>query len=141
MNVCLFVNLQNDNIDKAAIKDCVIALGQLVSKNQIKIGCINHSAIVSLLLSSSGYHANLIFDDKPSTKMKYNYGIFLGGDDSLQKDFNEFSKDHPEAKIYPIPTTGGCAKILFKKYLTALSIPRELEYNTQYFTLLQKLLV
>lgn len=139
MNVCLFVGI-NDTVDRIAIRDCIISIGKMVGKNQIKVGCKNHSAIVPLLLISSNYHTNFIFDDNPIRKMNYDAAIFIGGDDTMENDFIDFSKEHQKAKLYPMPTTGGYAKTLFKKYLVALSIPREIEYGSDYLSIFTKLL-
>ena len=139
MNICLFVGI-NDNVDRVAIKECLTAIGQMVGKNQIKVGCKNHSAVVPLLLSASNYHASFIFDDNHVKKMKYDAGIFIGGDETMKDDFVNFYKEHPEAKLLPVPTTGGYAKELFKKYLVPLTIPRDLEYGSQYYTMFTKIL-
>lgn len=68
----------------------------------------------------------------------YDAAIFIGGMNGVFEEYDEFKKTHPHAKIIPVPTTGGAAKILYEKY------PEEfdpyLKNNYAYFMLFKKIL-
>ena len=45
----------------------------------------------------------------------YIAGIFIGGMEGVEEEFELFSKSHSKALLLPIATTGAAAKIIFDK--------------------------
>ena len=64
--------------------------------------------------------------------------IFIGGKKGVIDEYEIFTKAYPSKKCYPIPTTGGAAKILYDKYKK--SFDEELENNYAYLALFQQIL-
>jgi hypothetical protein len=42
-------------------------------------------------------------------------GIFIGGKDGVEEEFRIFRDHHPQAKLFPIASTGGAARIIYEK--------------------------
>lgn len=68
----------------------------------------------------------------------YKAGIFIGGMEGVEEEFNQFRFAHPKAKVYPISSTGGAAKILYEKYKN--EFPDSLENELTYMNLFKSLL-
>lgn len=68
----------------------------------------------------------------------YKAGIFIGGMDGVEKEFEEFSCAHPKAKLLPIASTGAAAKIIYEKQRE--KFPAELENELTYMHLFESLL-
>jgi len=47
---------------------------------------------------------------------QYDAGIFLGGMDGVEREFEIFRRMHPNIPAYPIASTGAAARILFDEY-------------------------
>ena len=43
-------------------------------------------------------------------------GIFIGGMEGVEDEYTMFTQLHPEAKAFPLASTGGAAKIIYDKY-------------------------
>lgn len=48
-------------------------------------------------------------------KNNYVAGIFIGGMEGVEKEFELFSNSHNEALLLPVATTGAAASIIFNK--------------------------
>jgi len=44
----------------------------------------------------------------------YQAGFFIGGMEGVENEFEMFRSFHPKRPVYPIPNTGGAAKILYR---------------------------
>lgn len=47
---------------------------------------------------------------------KYEAGIFIGGMDGVEAEFELFKEFHPTAKLLPMASTGAAAKLIYNKY-------------------------
>lgn len=45
----------------------------------------------------------------------YAVAVFIGGMNGVEEEFEMFTKNHPEAKILPVASTGAAAQIVFEK--------------------------
>lgn len=43
-------------------------------------------------------------------------GIFIGGMEGVEDEYTMFTQLHPNAKVFPLASTGGAAKIIYDKY-------------------------
>ena len=72
----------------------------------------------------------------------YKAGIFIGGMEGVQEEFDAFSKEHPKARLLPVASTGAAAKIIYnsqkEKFPEALE--RELTYMNMFKTLLKEII-
>lgn len=68
----------------------------------------------------------------------YDAAFFIGGMDGIFEEYDEFKKKHPRAKIIPVPTTGGAAKILFEEHPDEFD--PSLKNNYAYFALFKRML-
>ncbi|MBK7129070.1 MAG: hypothetical protein IPM74_03710 [Crocinitomicaceae bacterium] len=68
----------------------------------------------------------------------YKAGIFIGGMDGIEEEFNLFRQTHPSALLLPVASTGAAAKIIHDKYLVNPD-PRLLN-DYAYMTLFKSLL-
>lgn len=44
---------------------------------------------------------------------EFNAGVFLGGMEGVEEEFNLFREFHPKAKLIPVASTGAAAKIIY----------------------------
>lgn len=65
-------------------------------------------------------------------------GIFIGGMDGVEEEYALFREKHPQAKVFPIASTGAAAKIIYDKYWD--SRQPELLTNLAYSSLFKDLL-
>ncbi len=65
-------------------------------------------------------------------------GVFIGGMDGVEDEFDLFGRHHPTLPRYPVATTGAAARILFDRSPGAF--PPELATDYAYFPLFQRLL-
>ena len=72
----------------------------------------------------------------------YKAGIFIGGMEGVQDEFDAFSQTHPKARLLPVASTGAAAKIIYdsqkEKFPEALE--RELTYMNMFKTLLKEII-
>ena len=94
----------------------------------------------------------VIYTKKKSTKIEslqemrkrmiedydYKAGIFIGGMDGVEKEFEVFSIAHAKAKLLPIASTGAAAKIIYEKQKNLFC--EELETELTYMHLFKSLL-
>lgn len=65
-------------------------------------------------------------------------GIFIGGMEGVEDEYEMFTQMHPEAKVFPIASTGAAAKIIYDKYFVDLE--SRLCTNLAYSSLFKDLL-
>lgn len=71
-------------------------------------------------------------------KRAYCAAIFIGGMEGIFDEYKIFIDKHPKAKVIPVPTTGGAAKILYDDNKDAFD--ERLEDNYAYLSLFKQLL-
>jgi len=69
----------------------------------------------------------------------FKVGIFIGGMEGINNEFEMFFQKHPNATILPIASTGAAAKILFKNQTRKYDI--RLQYDYAYMALFRDLLI
>jgi hypothetical protein len=74
------------------------------------------------------------------TEPRYAAGIFIGGMDGIEEEFTEFRRIHPMRPAFPIASTGGAARILYREWSGPLRLPRILEDEIAYPFLFRQLL-
>lgn len=71
-------------------------------------------------------------------KNDFKAAFFIGGMEGVETEFEMFTKYHPEAKVYPVASTGAAAKIIFdsapEKYDSRLNT--DLAYSSLFKELL-----
>lgn len=67
-------------------------------------------------------------------------GVFIGGMEGIEDEYNLFQKLHPNAIVLVIASTGGASKILYNKHYNILKNER-LENDYAYMSLFQDLLI
>ena len=68
-------------------------------------------------------------------------GIFIGGKSGVIEEFNMFKKLHPNAKIFPIASTGAASKALFHLFnFTDKKLLTDFAYKTLFKNLLEDLI-
>ncbi|HEY0131588.1 MAG TPA: hypothetical protein VGB57_09300 [Allosphingosinicella sp.] len=70
----------------------------------------------------------------------FDAGIFIGGMEGVEQEFAMFVKDHGKARLLPIASTGGAARLIYEKEKRRLDLPRALEEDYAYPSLFRKLL-
>jgi len=68
-------------------------------------------------------------------------GIFIGGMKGVEDEYNMFIKEHPDAILLPVSSTGAAAKIIYDDLLPKNFKNEELVKNYGYMSLFQKLLI
>lgn len=71
-------------------------------------------------------------------KNNFNVGVFIGGMEGVEDEYEIFIKTHPKALILPVASTGAAAKFIFENSKNKLSI--ELLNNYAYMSLFRHLL-
>ena len=68
----------------------------------------------------------------------YKAGIFIGGMEGVQEEFDAFSNEHPKAKLLPVASTGAAAKIIYDSQKE--NFPKALECELTYMDMFKSLL-
>ncbi len=71
---------------------------------------------------------------------RFSAGIFIGGMDGIEVEFNMFKETHPDALLLPIASTGAATKIVYDLLPDQLK-NESLEKDYGYMALFQKLLM
>ena len=74
------------------------------------------------------------------TEPNYTAGIFIGGMEGIEEEFDEFRRANPDRPAFPIASTGGAAKFLYQEWSKALRLPPSLESEIAYPFLFRQLL-
>lgn len=74
------------------------------------------------------------------TEPTYVAGVFIGGMNGIEEEFNEFRRIHPKRPAFPIASTGGAARLLYQEWSSSLRLPRILENEIAYPFLFRQLL-
>jgi hypothetical protein len=68
---------------------------------------------------------------------RFSAGIFVGGMEGVEEEYEIFRRIHPNAPAYPIASTGAAARVIFDKYATNQA---ELLGDLRYLSLFRRLL-
>ena len=71
------------------------------------------------------------------TEHRYTAGIFIGGAEGVEEEFNLFKKYNPGALLLPIATTGGAAEIIYRQGRYDKRLATEYDYQTLFERLLK----
>lgn len=70
----------------------------------------------------------LLMREKMIKENEYTAGIFIGGMEGVEEEFDMFSKQHTNSIFMPIATTGAAAKIIYEKTPDAFDKQLATEY-------------
>lgn len=72
----------------------------------------------------------------------YKAGIFIGGMEGVQEEFEAFTQAHPKAKLLPVASTGAAAKIIYdtQKEKFPKALENELTYMDMFKSLLKEII-
>lgn len=70
---------------------------------------------------------------------EFKAGIFIGGMDGVEEEYNMFKKYQPKALILPIASTGAAAKIIYENFNKSKN--NQFEKNYAYMSLFQNYLI
>lgn len=70
---------------------------------------------------------------------KFSAGVFIGGMDGVEKEYEMFKEFHPDALLLPISSTGAASKIIYDKFFSRQN--ERLENNYAFMSLFQKYLI
>lgn len=79
--------------------------------------------------------------EKMITDNNYIAGIFIGGMEGVEFEFELFRKSNSEAKLLPIASTGGAARIIYDNYSYELMLSKRLETDYTYISLFRDLIL
>ncbi|WP_407498464.1 SLOG domain-containing protein [Elizabethkingia anophelis] len=71
----------------------------------------------------------------------FDAGVFIGGMEGIEDEFNMFKNIHPKAVLLPIASTGAAAKILYEDFISDKLKNERLVKDYGYMSLFQKLLI
>lgn len=71
---------------------------------------------------------------------EFDAGIFIGGMEGVEVEFELFRSGHPNAKVLPVASTGAAAAIIYQRERERLSLSDELETEYAYPSLFRRLL-
>ncbi|MDR6873554.1 hypothetical protein J2Y55_004581 [Bosea sp. BE125] len=77
--------------------------------------------------------------DTMLTSVKYDAGIFIGGMEGVEEEFDMFQSIHPKALLLPVATTGAAARIVYETR-RRFQFPTELATEYAYPSLFRRLL-
>ena len=81
-----------------------------------------------------------IMRERMFSKNNFKAGIFIGGMEGIEAEFELFSIAHPNAIVLPIASTGAAAKIVFDKYRQDKNFDNRLLEDYAYMTLFKDFL-
>lgn len=67
-------------------------------------------------------------------------GIFIGGMEGVEEEYELFKVKHPKAYLFPIASTGAAAGIIYESHRDAYNFSIELKHNNAYYSLFDRLL-
>lgn len=79
--------------------------------------------------------------EKMFSENKFAAGIFIGGMEGIEVEFNMFREMHPDAILLPIASTGAATKIIYDNLLPDQLKDRRLEKDYGYMSLFQNFLI
>lgn len=71
---------------------------------------------------------------------KYVAGVFIGGMNGVEDEYNMFKTLQPKAQLIPVASTGAAAKIIYEREKVELMFSDRLESDLAYFSLFKDLL-
>ena len=100
-------------------------------ENVILTDNINNDKAQSLL-----YMRNKMLDES-----EFSAGIFIGGMEGVEEEFDIFVEKYPNALVLPIASTGAAAKMIYDKKLSGENKNERLLKDYAYMSLFQELLI
>lgn len=71
---------------------------------------------------------------------RFDAGIFIGGMEGVEDEFDLFRQRNPNAALLPIASTGAAAQLIYEREREFLSLPQELRTEYSYPTLFRRLI-
>jgi hypothetical protein len=75
------------------------------------------------------------------SESEFSAGIFIGGMDGIEEEYNMFRHMYPDALLLPIASTGAATKIIYDNFLPDELKNERLLKDYGYMSLFQKLLI
>lgn len=72
---------------------------------------------------------------------KFSAGIFIGGMEGVETEFDLFREFHPKAKLFPLASTGGASKVIYDKNKEFFSTQEYLINELAYMSLCKKIIL
>ncbi len=71
---------------------------------------------------------------------QFDAGIFIGGMEGVEEEFDLFRQLNPNAVLLPIASTGAAAQFIYERERQALDLPADLQTEYSYPTLFRRLI-
>ena len=71
---------------------------------------------------------------------EFDAGVFIGGMEGVEEEFDLFRSTNPEAVLLPVASTGAAARFLWEKERISLQLPDDLSTERSYGTLFRRLI-
>ena len=71
---------------------------------------------------------------------RFDAGIFIGGMEGVEDEFDLFRERNPNATLLPIASTGAAAQLIYEREREFLNLPEELRTEYSYPTLFRRLI-
>jgi hypothetical protein len=82
----------------------------------------------------------LIMRKQMFSENDFQAGVFIGGMEGIEAEYELFTAAHPDAKVLPIGSTGAAAKVVFEKYKNERNFDTRLLNDYAYMSLFKHLL-
>ena len=79
--------------------------------------------------------------NKMLDESEFSAGIFIGGMEGVEEEFDMFVEKYPNALVFPIASTGAAAKMIYDKKLSGENKNERLLKDYAYMSLFQELLI
>lgn len=77
--------------------------------------------------------------DEMLNSYSFKAGIFIGGMEGVEQEYELFKTLHPNATLFPVASTGGAAKLLFEE--SEFDFPTSLKTDYAYMSLFKTLII
>ena len=104
---------------------------------------MENNSIGNIILTAKGDDANeslYIMRHQMLSNHKYVAGVFIGGMNGVEDEYNMFKTLQPKAQLIPVASTGAAAKIIYEREKVELMFSDRLESDLAYFSLFKDLL-
>lgn len=104
---------------------------------------VENNSIGNIILTAKGDNANeslYIMRHQMLSNHKYVAGVFIGGMNGVEDEYNMFKDLQPNAQLIPVASTGAAAKIIYEREKVELMFSDRLESDLAYFSLFKDLL-
>lgn len=104
----------------------------------------DNKAFEKVIVTPTGTDRETSLEIMRTTMIKENQlnaGIFIGGMEGVEEEFDIFRKFHADAPFYPIASTGAAARVIFDKYcLNCMpELSTDFAYNSLFLRILQQI--